>query len=169
MNTIIDAAATTLARKIRAKEVSAEEAVGAHLERIAAVNPRLDAVEASYEITTRYWRQTDLDGKEIKRFMTDWDQFRTTTLAFMEARDVILCPVCWTPAVPHGAMRNIDFSYTLPYSLTGWPGVVVRAGTSPEGLPIGVQITARPWREGVALAVAQHIETQLGGWQPPPL
>jgi amidase len=66
-------------------------------------------------------------------------------------------------------MRLIDFSYTVPYSLTGWPSVVVRAGTSPEGLPIGVQITARPWREDVALTVAEYIETQLGGWQAPPL
>ena len=46
-------------------------------------------------------------------------------------------------------------SYTSAYNLTGWPGVVVRGGTSPEGLPIGVQVIARPWREDVALAVAQ--------------
>jgi amidase len=42
----------------------------------------------------------------------------------------------------------------------------VRAGVSPEGLPIGVQVVARPWREDVALAVAQIIETTLGGWKP---
>jgi amidase len=32
-------------------------------------------------------------------------------------------------------------------------------------LPIGVQVVARPWREDVALAVAQHLETVLGDWQ----
>lgn len=58
---------------------------------------------------------------------------------------------------------------TYTYNLTGWPAVVVRSGTSPEGLPIGVQVVARPWREDVALAVAQYIETALGGWQCPPL
>jgi amidase len=46
---------------------------------------------------------------------------------------------------------------------------VVRVGTSPEGLPIGVQIVTRPWREDVALAVAQYLEEVLGGWQQPPL
>ena len=60
-------------------------------------------------------------------------------------------------------------SYTNAYNLTGWPAAVVRGGTSPEGLPIGVQIVARPWREDVALAVAQQLETALGGWQPPAL
>jgi len=47
--------------------------------------------------------------------------------------------------------------------------VAVRGGTSPEGLPIGIQVVARPWREDVALAVAQHLETVLGGWQRPNL
>ena len=46
--------------------------------------------------------------------------------------------------------------------------VVVRAGSSAEGLPIGVQVVARPWREDVALAVARHIEEALGGWRAPP-
>jgi amidase len=49
----------------------------------------------------------------------------------------------------------------MTYNLTGWPVVIVRAGTSPEGLPIAVQVIAQPWREDVALAVAQHIESQL--------
>ena len=58
-------------------------------------------------------------------------------------------------------------SYSMTYNLTGWPAVAIRGGTSPEGLPIGVQVVARPWREDVALAVAQHLETVLGGWQRP--
>jgi Asp-tRNA(Asn)/Glu-tRNA(Gln) amidotransferase A subunit family amidase len=40
---------------------------------------------------------------------------------------------------------------------------------SSEGLPLGVQIVARPWREEVALAVAQSLEGALGGWRRPPL
>ncbi len=64
-------------------------------------------------------------------------------------------------AVPHGTTGDYDqatmISYTVAYSLTGWPAVAVRAGTSPEGLPIGVQVVARPWREDVALAAAQYI------------
>jgi amidase len=61
------------------------------------------------------------------------------------------------------------FSYAMTYSLTASPAVVVRAGTSPDGLPIGVQIVSQHWREAVALAAAQLIETALGGWQPPDL
>jgi amidase len=102
-----------------------------------------------------------------------WDMFRSAMLSFLQNYDVIICPVNAFPAMPHGVTFEEDklpaFSYTMTYNLTGWPGAVVRGGTSPEGLPVGIQIVARPWREDVALAVARHIETALGGWQRPPL
>jgi Asp-tRNA(Asn)/Glu-tRNA(Gln) amidotransferase A subunit family amidase len=70
------------------------------------------------------------------------------------------------------AFAAVDVSMTAVSIITarsGWPGAVVRGGTSPEGLPIGVQVVARPWREDVALAVVRHLEATLGGWQPPEL
>jgi amidase len=98
------------------------------------------------------------------------DLCRSQMLAFMEKYDVILCPVNALPAMKHGkeyAQNLRPFSYTMTYNLTGWPGAVVRGGTSPEGLPIGVQIVARPWREDIVLAVARLLESELGGFQAP--
>jgi len=101
------------------------------------------------------------------------DMYRSSMLSFLRNYDLILCPTNALPAIKHGTYGDDDilpaFSYTIAYNLTGWPGAVVRCGTSPEGLPIGVQSVARPWREDVALAVAQHLETALGGYQRPPL
>jgi amidase len=101
------------------------------------------------------------------------DVFRARMLGFLASYDAIICPVNANPAVPHGATFDEDklpgFSYTMTFNLTGWPAVVVRAGTSPEGLPIGVQIVARPWREDVALALARRVERELGGWERPAL
>ena len=110
---------------------------------------------------------------DFTALLEEVDAYRSEMLTFLQQYDVILCPVCAFPAPPHGSTMEPEmrkgFSYTGAYNLTGWPGVVVRAGTSPEGLPIGVQVVARPWREDVALAVAQQLETALGGWQQPPL
>lgn len=108
---------------------------------------------------------------EFGEFLIQLDMFRSTMLSFMENYDVIICPVCAYPALPHGTSFEYfpAFSYTMTYNLTGWPAAVVRAGTSREGLPIGVQVVARPWRDDVTLAVVQHIEKVLGGWQPPQL
>ena len=101
------------------------------------------------------------------RLSARWFQLRSDGLAFLEDYDVILCPVNATPATLHD--EPTPFRYTYPYNLLGWPVAVVRCATSPEGLPIGVQIVAPPWREDVALAVAGLLETRFGGWQPPPL
>jgi len=103
--------------------------------------------------------------------MGQWDEFRRSLLSFLERFDVIVCPVCTFPGMVHGSTydRLPAFSYTMTYNLTGWPAAVVRAGTSSTGLPIGVQIAARPWREDVALAVAAVVEKTLGGYERPRL
>ena len=92
-------------------------------------------------------------------------------LEYFSPYELIVCPANALPAIPHGlAQDNLDaFSYTMTYSLTGWPAAVVRAATSPEGLPIGIQIVARPWGEKIALSAAARIENELGGWKPPSL
>jgi amidase len=112
-----------------------------------------------------------MTSAEFSGLLVRWDMFRSILLLFLEKYDVIICPVCAKPAWPHSStITEEQFfagSYSITYSLTGWPGVAVRGGTSPEGLPIGVQVVARPWREDVALAVAQHLETASGGWQRP--
>ena len=67
------------------------------------------------------------------------------------------------PAIPHG--RSYDeveiFTYTMTFNFTGWPAAVLCCGTSHDGLPIGVQIAAHPWREDIALALAQHLEDAI--------
>jgi amidase len=132
-------------------------------------------IDRSWEITQGVWKwhRGETTALDYMRVLGRWSRLRSRLLAFMEHRDVIVCPVCACPAAPHGTTEAYDqatmISYCVTYSLAGWPCVVVRAGTSPEGLPIGVQVVARPWQEDVALAVAQLIETALGGWQRPPI
>jgi amidase len=106
---------------------------------------------------------------QLSDLVDKWDAFRVKMTTFLENYDVILSPVNASPARKHGEFSDTDlaFSYTQTYNLTGWPAAVVRGGTSADGLPIGVQIIARPWREDVALAVANHLELALGGFQPP--
>lgn len=124
-------------------------------------------LDRALEITRRYWRMEELSGREVVQLFADWDDFRRELLAFMQDVDVLLCPAAPFPAPPHGGDDDGRFCFTLAYSLGGYPAAVVRAGTSPEGLPSGVQVVARPWREDVALAVAARIERLFGGWQPP--
>jgi amidase len=93
--------------------------------------------------------------------------FKTALGNFMQAYDIIICPVNWQVAPIHSG-DDPDVTYTETYSDLGWPAAVVRCGTSTTGLPIGVQIVGRPWDEHIVLAVAQFLETAMGGWKPVP-
>ncbi len=42
-------------------------------------------------------------------------------------------------------------------------------GRSPEGLPINIQLIARPYEEDLLLRVAEILEHARGPWQPPSL
>ena len=99
--------------------------------------------------------------------------------------DLILCPACALPALTHGSSRDLILAggYTALYNLLGYPtGIVpvtrVRSGEESvrrpsldqmertarkvelgsAGLPVCLQVVARPWQEHVALAVMQAIE-----------
>jgi Asp-tRNA(Asn)/Glu-tRNA(Gln) amidotransferase A subunit family amidase len=97
---------------------------------------------------------------------------------FQQMREfpILLCPAAAIPAFRHGERswiidgQNVTYldawSYTEWFNLLGLPGVVVPAGQSDDGLPIGVQVVAKPWEEELALEVASVIESP---WRRPPM
>lgn len=100
------------------------------------------------------------------------DRYKISIMEFMRDFDAILCPVSAGIArsydkTPLEEGIGQDLTYNVPYSIMGWPSIVVRCGTSTEGMPIGVQIVSKAWREDIVLAIAKHLETILGGLQQP--
>lgn len=155
---------------------AAAQALAAAGATVAEQTPPL--VEHTYQITRDYWsrpepesweswdagEETPLSSLEVEQHLFLWDRFRRALIAFMADYDVILTPAAQAPARPHDADPG-HIAYTLTYSLVGYPAAVVRCGTAPDGMPIGVQVVARPWRDDVALAVAAYLEQACGGWQ----
>jgi len=136
------------------------ESIGSH-----QTHPLLEGWLAKLE---RY--RTDLAG--FAGYWSQLDSFRSDLYRSLSRCDILLSPVAALPAVPHGSSTTDavfpGFSYTMTHNLTGWPAAVVRCGTSSDGLPIGVQIAAAPWREDLVLRIASELERLLGGWQAPP-
>jgi len=108
-----------------------------------------------------------LSVAEFEELLEQQDEIRSRMLTWFSKFDVLLCPTDAAPARVIGEKAPATTSYRSLFNLTGWPALVVRAGTSPEGLPIGLQVIARPWREDIAIAVAQEMESRFGGWQKP--
>jgi fatty acid amide hydrolase 2 len=73
------------------------------------------------------------------------------------------------PAPPHTwpQYRPWRWVYTALFNALGFPVTAAPLGLSPEGLPLGVQIVARPGHDHVTMAVALALEAAHGGWTPP--
>ncbi len=122
---------------------------------------------------TRGWisPEVPMPGDRLTDLIEHADAIRARLLCWIQGVDLIVCPAMPQPAIHHGESTAPWFgdTYSDVHNLTGWPAVVVRGGTSAEGLPIGVQLIAAPWREDVALAGARIVEANSGGWRAPSL
>lgn len=120
----------------------------------------------------------------LKRYfeaLTDRDRFIAEVDRALEPWDVWLCPVAATTAFthrpawsaieidgrtyPHGIANG---AYTMPFNLSGHPAVVIPIGQTQNGLPIGMQIVGKRWREMELLAIAQEIDRVMAGFRSPP-
>ena len=68
----------------------------------------------------------------------------------------IAAPPADTPYAVAEAARLT--ALTSPFNLTGLPAISVPCGFTTQGLPVGLQIVAGPWREATALRVARAYE-----------
>jgi aspartyl-tRNA(Asn)/glutamyl-tRNA(Gln) amidotransferase subunit A len=48
------------------------------------------------------------------------------------------------------------------FNLLGLPGLAVPFGTNEEGMPVGVQLVARPWEEELLLELGVRLEAARG-------
>lgn len=104
------------------------------------------------------------------------DQLRAETLAAMREHPVLICPVASIPAFRHGerswTVEGQTVNYLDAVRHTQWfnalaaPAAVVPVGKSPEGLPVGVQIIARPFHDETALGIAAIVDSAFG-YSPP--
>ncbi|MEG3936939.1 amidase [Microcoleus sp. S36b_A3] len=120
----------------------------------------------------------------LKRYfevLTQRDRFTAHIDEALEPWDVWLCPVAATAAFTHRPAWNaVDIdgrsypysvangSYTMPFNLSGHPAVVIPIGQTQNGLPIGMQIVGKRWREMELLAIAEAIDKMVGSLQHPP-
>lgn len=109
-------------------------------------------------------KQSCFSVTELRQRFTEVERFRYKMNLFIKDYDLIISPVTATPARIHGdTFANIrDFGYITAHNLTGWPSTVLPCGSTKEGLPIGVQLVSKPWRDNISLTVALYLQKIIG-------
>ena len=118
-----------------------------------------------------------LTAQELLDAWAELDLLRARTLAEMRRYPILLCPVASIPAFRHGERswdvegHTVDYMdawrYSQWFNALACPAAVVPVGQSPEGLPIGVQIVARPFEDETALGIAGFVDKAFGFRAPP--
>ena len=122
-----------------------------------------------------------LTAAELLNAWAELDLLRAKTLEEMRKYPVLLCPVASVPAFRHGERTwNVEgraVDYLDAWRCTQWfnalacPAAVVPVGRTNEGdgsgLPIGVQIVARPYDDETALGIAAIVDAAFGYRAPP--
>jgi amidase len=97
------------------------------------------------------------------------DAARVETI--FESHDLLMTPVMGGTALPvrrwegQGAIRTVlgmsrFYPYCVPWNHLGNPAMSVPMGTAPDGMPLAVQIIARPGDEPTLLSLAAQIESE---------
>lgn len=119
-----------------------------------------------------------LTATELLDAWAELDLLRAKTLEAMSEFPVLLCPVASIPAFRHGERswiidgQKVDYldavRHTQWFNVLAAPAAVIPVSQSPQGLPIGVQIVARPFEDEIALGVASIVDAVFG-YRPPPM
>jgi aspartyl-tRNA(Asn)/glutamyl-tRNA(Gln) amidotransferase subunit A len=111
----------------------------------------------TYALSAGYYDAYYLKAQQIRTLI-----FRDFAKAF-ETVDAILTPSAPSAAFPLGEKGDpitmyMNDVFTVPASLAGLPGLSLPAGLNAEGLPLGLQLLARPFDEETLFRVAGVME-----------
>ncbi|MCW2739343.1 amidase [Nocardioides sp.] len=116
-----------------------------------------------------------LTGADVARAYTQRTTLSETMRMFFGDHDVLLLPTSQVPPFPVeqefpetiNGRRKPDYLAWMrsawAITVTGCPAISVPAGTTADGLPIGVQLVARHGSDGRLLEVAAAVEALLAG------
>ena len=112
----------------------------------------------TYVLSAGYYDAYYLKAQRVRRLIkNDFDD------AFVSV-DAILTPATPSAAFPVGrkvddpVMNYLNDVFTVPANLAGLPGISVPAGLNQAGLPLGLQVLAKPFDEAAIYKVAKVIE-----------
>ena len=99
-----------------------------------------------------------LSRREVARWGRDFDVLLTPTSAILPPKAGATMEA--QHATPDQPVLDVvaSVSFTAFGNVTGLPAVSLPLHWTEESLPVGVQLTAGPWRDGALLALAAQLE-----------
>ncbi|HEV2249934.1 MAG TPA: amidase [Candidatus Limnocylindria bacterium] len=159
----------------RADELRATQTVIIGTEAGAYHRERIAAHRAEYgdDVARRIDLGLTRTGAEYASARRTRDELRRAYADALARWDAILLPTTPITAPLRDGQDAVAAAatltaYTSPFNLTGVPAISIPCGADDAGLPIGLQLIARPWAEARLLRVARAYERATSGSEPRP-
>jgi amidase len=108
----------------------------------------------------------------LKWSIREGDRLAGRTEQLFRDHDVLMTPVSTRYQVKAGQWEGVSaprtvlemtsvFPFQVPWNMTGQPALSVPVATSPDGLPVGMQLVGRPNDEPTLISLAAQLESEL--------
>ncbi len=158
---------------------------GAHVDEIRlpilaeAVSVGITIWESEVAFAHRHWLHDDRAGDLDPNFLAFVERgLRHSAVDLLSARselqrilrevdrvlrqfDLAAGPVLHVLPPLAGERRRDLVRFTASWNFNGWPALTIPVRRGSEGIPIGLQIIGKPWRESLVLRAAYAIEQQF--------
>ena len=111
----------------------------------------------SFVLSADYFDSYYTKAQKVRRLIRD------ALVKILAQYEFIICPTTPTTAFSHGSTNKDPLTqyladlYTVPASVAGLPAISIPNGTDANGLPIGVQLMGRAFKEEDLLAFAAYL------------
>ncbi len=134
-----------------ANDLIRAEALSVHLDRLATAPERFGE-----DVRRRLELGRDVSGVDVAQAVRRMREWRVELAGVFAGVDLLLTPTTNAVAPPIATSEMIETTrrltrFTYAWSLAGMPAASVPCGASEEGLPIGMQLAAAPWRDRTVL------------------
>ncbi|XP_017494937.1 PREDICTED: fatty-acid amide hydrolase 2-like, partial [Rhagoletis zephyria] len=104
--------------------------------------------------------------ESLHKYKAEVDTLKTELAQMLGPNGVLFFPTFHVPALHHNtstlALWSID--YTMIFNILGFPATHIPMGHDGNGLPVGFQVVAAPYKDKLGIQIAGELESAFGGW-----
>ncbi|XP_049306440.1 fatty-acid amide hydrolase 2-A [Bactrocera dorsalis] len=107
--------------------------------------------------------------ENILKYKAEAEELKTKFAKLLGNNGVFFFPTFPVPALHHNSsilfLSNVD--YCMIFNILGFPSTHIPMGHDDDGLPVGFQVVAAPYKDKLCFQIAGELEAGFGGWVVP--